>query len=79
MTPQKKQEADWILTFAHKLVTLIGIPIIIAIVGDMYFDFKQMRSNDIRQDEKIQRTREDLNETKQNLQSLGIYVYRGIK
>ena len=79
MTPQKKQEADWILTFAHKLVTLIGIPIIIAIVGDMYFDFKQMRNNDIRQDERIEHNRQAIQETNQSLQSLGNYVYRGIK
>ena len=37
----------------HQWMTIIGFPILIVLVGDMYIDFKNVRNNDIRQDERI--------------------------
>lgn len=79
MTPQQKQIASDIQKNVHQWMTIIGFPVLLILVGDMYADFKRVRENDIRQDEKIQHQVEQLNETKTQLQSLGNYVYRGIK
>lgn len=79
MTPQQKQIASDIQKNVHQWMTIIGFPVLLILVGDMYADFKRVRENDIRQDEKIQNQVEQLNETKTQLQSLGNYVYRGIK
>ena len=79
MSPQQKASALELQRNVHQWMTIIGFPVLLILVGDMYADFKRVRANDIRQDEKIQRNYEDLNETKQNLQSLGNFVYRGIK
>lgn len=79
MSPQKKQEVDLVLTLSHKIFTVVGIPVLLVLVGDMYTDFKRVRSNDIRQDERLNHIERDHQDTKQALQSMGNYVYRGIK
>jgi len=79
MTPQAKQSIMDVQRNLHQVMTIIGFPILLVLVGDMYADFKRVRSNDIRQDEKIEKQREQINETKEAVQSLGNFVYRGIK
>ena len=63
----------------HQWMTIIGFPILIALVGDMYIDFKNVRNNDIRQDERIANMKSEVIDVKQSLQTMGNYVYRGIK
>ena len=63
----------------HQWMTIIGFPILILLVGDMYIDFKNVRNNDIRQDEKIANLKAEVIDVKQSVQTMGNYVYRGIK
>ncbi len=63
----------------HQWMTIIGFPILIILVGDMYIDFKNVRNNDIRQDERIANIKSEVIDVKQSLQTMGNYVYRGIK
>jgi hypothetical protein len=60
-------------------MTIIGFPILIILVGDMYIDFKNVRNNDIRQDERISNLKAEVIDVKQSIQTMGNYVYRGIK
>jgi hypothetical protein len=63
----------------HQWMTIIGFPVLILLVGDMYIDFKNVRNNDIRQDEKIANLKAEVIDVKQSVQTMGNYVYRGIK
>ena len=63
----------------HQWMTIIGFPILIILVGDMYIDFKNVRNNDIRQDERISNLKAEVIDVKQSIQTMGNYVYRGIK
>lgn len=63
----------------HQWMTIIGFPILIILVGDMYIDFKNVRNNDIRQDERIANIKSEVIDVKQSVQTMGNYVYRGIK
>ncbi len=79
MTAQQKQSIMDIQRNLHQVMTIVGFPILLILVGDMYADFKRVRSNDIRQDERLNHIERDHQETKQALQSMGNFVYRGIK
>ena len=63
----------------HQWMTIIGFPILIVLVGDMYYDFKQVRANDIRQDERLTRNKEEIQELKSSVETMGNYVWRGVK
>jgi len=63
----------------HQWMTIIGFPILIILVGDMYIDFKNVRNNDIRQDERISNLKAEVIDVKQSIQTMGNYVYRGVK
>ena len=63
----------------HQWMTIIGFPVLILLVGDMYIDFKNVRNNDIRHDEKIANLKAEVIDVKQSVQTMGNYVYRGIK
>ncbi len=63
----------------HQWMTIIGFPILIVLVGDMYYDFKQVRANDIRQDERLTRHKEEIQELKSSVETMGNYVWRGVK
>ena len=63
----------------HQWMTIIGFPVLILLVGDMYIDFKNVRNNDIRQDEKIANLKAEVIDVKQSVQTMGNYVYRGIR
>ncbi len=83
MSPRQKQLADLWLTISHKIVTLVGIPIVALMVGDMYSDFKNIRKNDILQDERIKnivgdlsKTNEELKETQLDLKNFENYIRR---
>lgn len=63
----------------HQWMTIIGFPILIVLVGDMYYDFKQVIANDIRQDERLTRHKEEIQELKSSVETMGNYVWRGVK
>ena len=63
----------------HQWMTIIGFPILIVLVGDMYYDFKQVRANDIRQDERLTRHKEEIQELKSSVETMGNYVWRGVR
>ena len=63
----------------HQWMTIIGFPVLIILVGDMYIDFKNVRNNDIRQEVRIQQNSKDIDELKVSVQTMGNYVYRGVK
>lgn len=63
----------------HQWMTIIGFPVLIGLVGDMYFDFKRFRDNDIRQDEKIVNINSNVERHETAIQALGNFVYRGVK
>ena len=74
-----KENISEIQKNVHQWMTIIGFPILILLVGDMYIDFKNVRNNDIRQDEKIANLKAEVIDVKQSVQTMGNYVYRGIK
>jgi HAMP domain-containing protein len=63
----------------HQWMTIIGFPVLIVLVGDMYIDFKNVRNNDIRQDERLTRHKEEIQELKSSVETMGNYVWRGVK
>ena len=79
MTSMTKENISEIQKNVHQWMTIIGFPILILLVGDMYIDFKNVRNNDIRQDEKIANLKSEVIDVKQSVQTMGNYVYRGIK
>ena len=79
MTSMTKENISEIQKNVHQWMTIIGFPVLILLVGDMYIDFKNVRNNDIRQDEKIANLKSEVIDIKQSVQTMGNYVYRGIR
>ena len=79
MTSMTKENISEIQKNVHQWMTIIGFPVLILLVGDMYIDFKNVRNNDIRQDEKIANLKSEVIDIKQSFQTMGNYVYRGIR
>ena len=79
MTSMTKENISEIQKNVHQWMTIIGFPVLILLVGDMYIDFKNVRNNDIRQDEKIANLKAEVIDVKQSVQTMGNYVYRGVK
>lgn len=53
MSPQQKQEFKNITSQLHQWMTIIGFPILIYLVADMYKDFKEIKDNSIRHELRI--------------------------
>jgi len=79
MSPEVKHKINDIANQAHRWMTLIGFPVLIILIGDMYVDFKRVRDNDIRQDEQISYNKREVEKQDRILESLTNYIYRGIK
>lgn len=79
MTSMTKENISEVQKNVHQWMTIIGFPVLILLVGDMYIDFKNVRNNDIRQDEKIANLKAEVIDVKQSVQTMGNYVYRGIR
>lgn len=79
MTSMTKENISELQKNVHQWMTIIGFPILLILVGDMYIDFKNVRNNDIRQDERIANLKSEAIDIKQSVQTMGNYVYRGIK
>jgi hypothetical protein len=79
MKSMTKESISEVQKNVHQWMTIIGFPILIILVGDMYIDFKNVRNNDIRQDERISNLKAEVIDVKQSIQTMGNYVYRGVK
>lgn len=79
MKSMTKESISEVQKNVHQWMTIIGFPILIILVGDMYIDFKHVRNNDIRQDERISNLKAEVIDVKQSIQTMGNYVYRGVK
>lgn len=79
MTSMTKENISELQKNVHQWMTIIGFPILLILVGDMYIDFKNVRNNDIRQDERIANLKAEVIDVKQSVQTMGNYVYRGIR
>jgi hypothetical protein len=79
MKSMTKESIGEVQKNVHQWMTIIGFPILIILVGDMYIDFKNVRNNDIRQDERISNLKAEVIDVKQSIQTMGNYVYRGVK
>lgn len=79
MKSMTKESISEVQKNVHQWMTIIGFPILIILVGDMYIDFKHIRNNNIRQDERISNLKAEVIDVKQSIQTMGNYVYRGVK
>jgi hypothetical protein len=79
MKSMTKESIGEVQRNVHQWMTIIGFPVLIILVGDMYIDFKNVRNNDIRQDERISNLKAEVIDVKQSIQTMGNYVYRGVK
>ena len=73
-----KQQVNGLTSTLHQWMTIVGFPVLILLVGDIYTDFKQIRTTVIKHEEKI----ESLNKTNESqdsrIETLSQYVFRGI-
>lgn len=79
MTAQQKQSIMDIQRNLHQVMTIVGFPILLILVGDMYKDFKKVRDNDIKQEIQIAEHDKKIQEMKHSMELMGNYVWRGIK
>jgi len=79
MTPRAKAQLNEGTRFVHQWMTIVGFPVLIALVGDMYVDFKRVRENDIRQNSEIEYMQKDIAAHEDQIKTLTQYVFRGIK
>lgn len=76
MTKEKVSEIRGAL---HQWMTIIGFPLLLLLVGDMYRDFKRVRENDIKQEVMIMHNEKDIDALKSSMERIGNYVWRGVK
>ena len=73
-----KQQVNGLTSTLHQWMTIVGFPVLILLVGDIYTDFKQIRTTVIKHEEKI----ESLNKTNESqdsrIETLSQYVFSGI-
>lgn len=79
MTAQQKQSIMDVQRNLHQVMTIVGFPILLILVGDMYKDFKKVRDNDIKQEIQIAEHDKKIQEMKHSMELMGNYVWRGIK
>jgi len=48
------------LSMAHQVMTVIGLPVLIYLVGDMYVDFKKIRDKSIQHESSIEQVKKDV-------------------
>lgn len=45
---------------AHQVMTVIGLPVLIYLVGDIYVDFKKIREKSIQHESSIEQVKKDV-------------------
>lgn len=48
------------LSMLHQLMTVIGLPVLIYLVGDIYVDFKKIRDKSIQHESSIEQVKKDV-------------------
>lgn len=75
MTGKQKESLSDIQKNVHQWMTIIGFPVLVFLVGDMYNDFKKVRNNDIRQDSDIRYLQDRMHNHEQQIESVTSYIY----
>ncbi len=71
MTTRQKDK----LSMAHQVMTVIGLPVLIFLVGDMYKDFKEMREKSIQHTSSIDQVKKDVDRHEAQITQLMQKVY----
>lgn len=71
MTTRQKDK----LSIAHQVMTVVGLPVLLFLVGDMYKDFKLMREKTIEHTSSIEQIRKDVDRHETQLTQLMQKVY----
>ena len=71
MTTRQKEK----LSMAHQVMTVIGLPVLIFLVGDMYKDFKVMREKSIEHTSTIEQIKKDVDRHETQITQLMQKVY----
>lgn len=77
MTTKQKENLTKGFSVAHQWMTIIGFPVLIFLVADMYSDFKQGRNDNIRQDQEIKYLQKESDKHDQSITTLSQFVFRG--
>lgn len=77
MTTKQKEDFKNGFSIVHQWMTIIGFPVLLYLVGDMYSDFKRVRDSNIRQDERIISLEKQSDSHEQSINALSQYVFRG--
>lgn len=72
MTKAQVKETTGIL---HQWMTLVGIPVIAFMMGDMYMDFKKTRDESIRHTEQIQTLQHQVEKHEQSITTISTYLF----
>jgi hypothetical protein len=71
MTTRQKDK----LSMAHQVMTVVGLPVLIFLVGDMYKDFKEMREKSIQHTSSIDQVKKDVDRHEAQITQLMQKVY----
>jgi hypothetical protein len=77
MTPRQKEDVNKGFSVLHQWMTIIGFPVLLYLVGDMYSDFKKVRDSNIQQDQRIQYLEKQTDKHDNAITTLSQYVFRG--
>lgn len=60
---------------AHQVMTVIGVPVLIYLVGDIYIDFKKVRDKSIQHESSIEQVKKDVDRHDVQLSQIMQKVY----
>lgn len=63
------------LSMAHQVMTVVGLPVLIYLVGDMYVDFKKIRDKSIMHESSIEQVKKDVDRHESQIVQLMQKVY----
>jgi ammonia channel protein AmtB len=63
------------LSMAHQVMTVIGVPVLIYLVGDIYIDFKKVRDKSIQHESSIEQVKKDVDRHDVQLSQIMQKVY----
>jgi hypothetical protein len=71
MTTRQKNH----LSMAHQVMTVVGLPVLIYLVGDIYLDFKKIREKSIQHESSIEQVKKDVDRHEQQIVQIMQKVY----
>ncbi len=63
------------LSMLHQLMTVIGLPVLIYLVGDIYVDFKKIRDKSIMHESSIEQVKKDVDRHESQIVQIMQKVY----